>query len=69
MAPAASILERRRWSTAWEWAVHVRVDLSKTPLARASRVEAEVEAPTGQLSSENFDVNAPARTVLIYRIR
>jgi glycosidase len=48
---------------------HVRIDLSKTPLLGATRVEAEMEAPTGQLSSDNFDVNALTRSALIYRIR
>jgi hypothetical protein len=47
-------------------ASQIRLDLTKTPLANASHADAEMGAPTGQLSQEFFDVSAPPRTVVVY---
>jgi glycosidase len=50
-------------------ASQVHLDLSKTPLANATRAEAQVGAPTGQVSQKYFDVSVPSRTVVVYAMQ
>jgi len=46
----------------------VHLDLTKTPLADATRADAYAGAPPGQLSRAHFDVNVAPRTVFVYAV-